>query len=96
MIRLKGTYRNQTLELERPLPFSDGGVLEVDIRSPEDELREGWSHLRMERLGQDWDNEKDAVYDKGPSVGSAPSLIDHLHSACTASRRSLASHEQSG
>jgi hypothetical protein len=63
MIRLKGTYRNQTLELERPLPFSDGEVLEVDLRSPEDESREGWSQLGMERLEQDWDNEKDAVYD---------------------------------
>ncbi|MGQ0592408.1 MAG: hypothetical protein ACT4QB_07075 [Gammaproteobacteria bacterium] len=68
MIRLKGTYRNQTLELERPLPFSDGEVLEVDIRSPEDELREGWSQLGMERLEQDWDNEKDAVYDNWRKV----------------------------
>lgn len=63
MIRLRGTYRNQTLELDRPLPFADGEVIEVDIVSPDAELREGWSQLGMKRLEQEWDNDRDAIYD---------------------------------
>ena len=62
MIRLKGTYRNQTLELERPC-HSRMAKSSKSTSLAEGRVARSWSQLGMERLEQDWDNEKDAVYD---------------------------------
>jgi hypothetical protein len=66
MVRAKGRYRNQTLELEQPLALPEGTPVEVDVYTPEDaqtaEAQE-WASLGMGRLEQEWDNPEDAVYD---------------------------------
>jgi hypothetical protein len=66
MIRLKGRYRNQVVELEQPLQLADGTEVEIEIRLPGQEVEaeeEGWSALGMSRLEEEWDNPKDAIYD---------------------------------
>jgi hypothetical protein len=63
MIRLKGRYRNQTVELDQSLNLADGTEVEVEIRTPEDAEREAWSELGMSRLEKEWDNPEDAIYD---------------------------------
>jgi len=66
MIRAKGRYRNQTLELEQPLALADGTEVEVDIH-PAGESQaledQGWIELGMGRLEETWDNPQDAIYD---------------------------------
>ena len=66
MIRVKGRYRNQKLELDRPLDLAEGEVVEIEIRpldaDPSQEA-EGWRELGMSRLEEEWDNPKDAIYD---------------------------------
>lgn len=66
MIRTKGRYRNQTLELDRPLALAEGTEVEVDIRLAEEVEggeRQGWAELGMNRLEEEWDNTEDAAYD---------------------------------
>ena len=63
MIRIKGRYHNQTLELDQPLNLADGAVVEVEIHPYGDALREAWTDLGMSRLEEEWDNPNDAVYD---------------------------------
>jgi len=66
MIRVKGRYRDQKLELEQPLNLAEGVEVEIEIRTVAEEEareREGWHSLGMERLEEEWDNPKDAVYD---------------------------------
>lgn len=66
MIRAKGRYRNQTLELDQPLALAEGTAVEIDIHLT-DEAQEaehkGWAELGMNRLEEEWDNPEDAVYD---------------------------------
>jgi hypothetical protein len=66
MIRTKGRYRNQTLELDQPLALAEGTEVEIDIHlaqeAPGAEHR-GWAELGMSRLEEEWDNPEDAVYD---------------------------------
>ena len=66
MIRTKGRYRKQTVELDQPLALAEGAEVEVDIRlveEPQGAEHEGWTELGMSRLEEDWDNPQDAVYD---------------------------------
>ena len=61
MIRTKGRYRNQTVELDQPLNLADGTEVELEIH-PADE-KEAWKELGMSRLEEEWSNPKDAIYD---------------------------------
>ena len=61
MIRAKGRYRNQAVELGQPLALEEGAEVEVDIHLANE--HEGWTELGMSRLEEDWDNPQDAVYD---------------------------------
>jgi predicted DNA-binding antitoxin AbrB/MazE fold protein len=63
MIRVKGRYRNQAVELDQPLELPEGAEVEVVIYSAEEAEREGWSELGMSRLEVEWDNPQDAIYD---------------------------------
>ena len=66
MIRTRGRYRNQAVELEQPLMIAEGTEVEVEIRVgevPESTEDEGWSAAGMSRLEQEWDNPEDAIYD---------------------------------
>jgi hypothetical protein len=64
-MRVKGTYRNQKVELECPLDLAEGAEVEVDVR-PTDQApteEEAWRELGLSRLEEEWDNPEDAVYD---------------------------------
>ncbi len=66
MIRAKGRYRNQMLELDQPLTLAEGTEVEIDIHLAEETQRaehQGWAELGMRRLEDAWDNPEDAVYD---------------------------------
>jgi hypothetical protein len=66
MLRVKGRYRNQTLELEQPLALAEGTEVEIDIHLAEEAQGaeyQGWAELGMNRLEEGWDNPEDAVYD---------------------------------
>jgi predicted DNA-binding antitoxin AbrB/MazE fold protein len=66
MIRVKGRYRDQILELEQPLALAEGTEVEIDIHLAEEvqgSEQQGWAELGMRRLEQEWDNPEDAVYD---------------------------------
>ncbi|MCI0642455.1 MAG: hypothetical protein L0Y72_27365 [Gemmataceae bacterium] len=59
MIRAKGKYRNQKLELDQPLDLEEGAEVEILIESENTD----WSEMGMDRLEQEWDNPQDAIYD---------------------------------
>ena len=66
MIRVKGRYRNQKLELDQPLALAEGTEVEIDIHLAAEAQGiepQGWAELGMSRLEQEWDNPEDAVYD---------------------------------
>jgi hypothetical protein len=66
MIRIKGRYRGQKLELEQPLALPEGAEVVIEISEVNAEKvseEEEWRELGMNRLEEEWDNEKDAVYD---------------------------------
>jgi hypothetical protein len=66
MIRVKGQYRNQKLELDQPLALAEGTEVEIDIHLAEEAQgteHQGWAELGMSRLEEEWDNPQDAVYD---------------------------------
>jgi hypothetical protein len=66
MIRIKGRYRNQVVELDQPLALAEGTEVGLEIRPVGDEPapeQEAWSELGMSRLEAEWDNPQDAVYD---------------------------------
>ena len=66
MIRIKGWYRDQKLELEHPLELADGAEVEIEVHTSETQEakeKEAWQELGMSRLEEEWDNPKDAVYD---------------------------------
>jgi hypothetical protein len=65
-MRVRGRYRNQTVELATPLSLAEGTEVEVDIILPTTETTsdtEGWQELGMSRLEEEWDNPDDAIYD---------------------------------
>jgi hypothetical protein len=66
MIRARGRYRNQAVQLEQPLQIAEGTEVEVDIHIghwPESAEGEGWAAVGMSRLEQEWDSPEDAIYD---------------------------------
>jgi hypothetical protein len=66
MIRAKGRYRNQAVQLDEPLEIAEDSEVLVDIHirdSAEDNERRQWADLGMGRLEEDWDNPEDAIYD---------------------------------
>jgi len=66
MMRVKGRYRNQTLELDQPLALAEGTEVEIAIHLAEEaqgsESQE-WTELGMQRLETEWENPEDALYD---------------------------------
>lgn len=65
-MRIRGRYRNQTVELSTPLTLAEGTEVEVEITLPEAAVipdTEGWQELGMSRLEEEWDNPDDAIYD---------------------------------
>ena len=66
MLRVKGRYRKQMLELDQPLALAEGTEVEIDIHLAEEAQgieRQEWAEMGMSRLEQEWDNPEDAVYD---------------------------------
>jgi hypothetical protein len=68
MMRAKGRYRNQTLELDQPLALAEGTEVEIAIHLAEAEEVQGsepqeWAELGMQRLEAEWENPEDALYD---------------------------------
>ena len=66
MIRAKGRYRNQTLELDQPLALAEGTEVAIDIHLAEEAQeaeQQEWAELGMQRLEAEWENPEDAVYD---------------------------------
>jgi hypothetical protein len=66
MMRAKGRYRNQTLELDQPLALAEGTEVEIDIHLAEEAQgteHQEWAALGMQRLEEEWENPEDAVYD---------------------------------
>lgn len=64
MIQAKGRYLDGRIELDQPINLADGTVVDVAIQATaqiSDE--EAWKRLGMERLEQEWDNDRDAIYD---------------------------------
>ena len=61
MIRTKGRYRHQMVELDQPLNLADGTEVELEIY-PTDE-KEAWMELGMSRLEEEWSNPQDSIYD---------------------------------
>ena len=56
-MRVRGRYRNQTVELTTPLTLPEGTEVEVDIIVPEAEWtdeKETWQQLGMSRLEVEW------------------------------------------
>ena len=66
MLRVKGRYRKQMLELDQPLALAEGTEVEIDIHLAEEAQgieRQEWAEMGMSRLEQEWDNPEDAVCD---------------------------------
>ncbi len=64
MIRVKGRYSQQKVELDEPLAIPEGSEVEILIRPSNGEAeRESWLLASMERLQEAWDNPQDAIYD---------------------------------
>ena len=66
MVRAKGRYRNQMLELEQPLALPEGTQVEVDVYlagESHDSEKHAWELLGSARLEEEWDNPEDAIYD---------------------------------
>lgn len=61
MIRTKGRYRNQMVELDQPLNLAEG--TEVDVKIHPTSEKEDWMDLGMSRLEEEWSNSQDAIYD---------------------------------
>ena len=64
MIRVKGRYANQKVELAEPLSLPEGSEIEIIVRPTQpDEEKDWWLLVSMDRLQQEWDNPQDAIYD---------------------------------
>jgi hypothetical protein len=66
MIRIKGRYRDQKLELDRPLNLPDNTEVEIVVQpvSPgASSEEEAWSELGMSRLEEEWNHPQDTIYD---------------------------------
>lgn len=65
MIRIKGRYRDQKLELDQPLDIDEGTEVSIEIHlaESEDQVRQAIADLGMRRLEEEWDNPEDGIYD---------------------------------
>jgi hypothetical protein len=63
MIRVKGRYREGRIDLEQPIDVPDGAPVEVTVQPAAESVDDEWRGLGMDRLEQEWDNDRDAVYD---------------------------------
>jgi hypothetical protein len=65
MIRAKGRYFKQKVELNVPLAIPDGAEVELEIhlKDTECEQKADWAEFGMSRLEEEWDNAEDAIYD---------------------------------
>jgi hypothetical protein len=64
MIRARGRYVDQKVELKEPLALPEGSEIEVIVRPVNpDEEKDWWLLASMERLQETWDNPQDAMYD---------------------------------
>ena len=61
MIRIKGRYRNQMVELDQPLNLAEGTEVDVEVHPVND--KQDWMELGMSRLEEEWSNSQDAIYD---------------------------------
>ena len=68
MIRTKGRYRHQMVELDQPLNLADGTEVKLEIH-PTDE-KEAWMELGMSRLEEEWSNPQDSIYDDWKKLGT--------------------------
>lgn len=65
MIRIKGRYRDRSVELDEPLNLADGTEVEIVVEPiGESQERADWSAVGMERLEAEWDNPADSIYDE--------------------------------
>jgi hypothetical protein len=62
MIRVKGHYRQGRIDLDQPINVPEDASVDVTVQAISD-LPDDWRELGMERLEQEWDNERDAIYD---------------------------------
>ncbi len=65
MIRVKGRYCGQKLELDQPLDLPEGAEVVLEIRpvAGDEGSDDAWHEMGMSRLEEEWDNPQDAVYD---------------------------------
>jgi len=64
MIQARGRYENGRIELDRPIDLADGTPVDIAIQTTADVGDdENWKSIGMERLEQEWDNDRDAIYD---------------------------------
>jgi hypothetical protein len=62
MIRVRGRCVGGRIELESPVPLTDGTPVEVVVQPIPDDP-DDWADAAAERLEREWDNDRDAVYD---------------------------------
>ena len=70
-MRVRGRYRNQTVELAVPLSLEEGTEIEIEILIS-DEDAATWQELGMNRLEAEWDNPEDAIYDNWKELYGDP------------------------
>ncbi len=63
MIRVKGTWENETLRLDEPIELPDGTEVVIEIHPISDTTDQAWRELGMDRLESEWNNPEDAIYD---------------------------------
>lgn len=63
MRRAKARYRDGRIELDYPIDVPEGASDEVAVEPADEVTDDGWHDLGMERLEQEWDNDRDAIYD---------------------------------
>jgi hypothetical protein len=63
MIRTKGRYRHGQIELEGPIAIPEGALVDVTVGPETSSENDEWQLLGMDRLEQEWNNKRDAIYD---------------------------------
>lgn len=66
MNRATGRYRNQTVELDKPLVLADGTEVEILVHvvsKASGARRAQCMEQGLSRLDEEWDNPEDAIYD---------------------------------
>jgi hypothetical protein len=63
MIRTKGRYQHGRIELEAPIALPEGSLVEVTVEPEVVSENEDWRQLGIDRLEEEWNNDRDAIYD---------------------------------